>query len=110
VNRNTLGSVEAFAAAFVANVPTLFALRHKNESKDRMSMSQSYRHSDVIGFRQVKGSGITVTNSIELRSEAIDDLKLSHKHREAWDRQASNDSLVQSMHVSPWILLGHDNS
>jgi len=102
VNRNTWGSVEAFAAAFVANVPTLFALRHKNESSDLASMSQTHRRSDIVGFRQVKDSGITVTNSIELRNDAIDDLKSSHGHRELWDRQASNDSLVQSVHVSPW--------
>jgi hypothetical protein len=102
VNRNTWGSVEAFAAAFVANVPTLFALRHKTESRDPTSMSQTHRHSDIVGFRQVKGSGITVTNSIELRNDAIEDVKLSNEHRELWDRQASNDSLVPSAHVSPW--------
>lgn len=63
-------------------------------------MSQTHRNSDIIGFRQVKDSGITVTNSIELRNEAIDDMKISHDHRELWDRQASNDSLVPSVHVS----------
>jgi len=63
-------------------------------------MSQTHRHSDIVGFTQVKNSGITVTNSIELRNEAID-VKLSHDHRELWDMQASNDSLVSSVHVSP---------
>jgi hypothetical protein len=101
VNRNTWGSVEAFAAAFVANVPTLFALRNKTESRDPTTMSQTHRNSDIIGFRQVKDSGITVTNSIELRNDAIEDVKRSHEHREFWDtRQASNDSLVPSVHVS----------
>lgn len=100
VNRNTWGSVEAFAAAFVANVPTLFALRHKTEPRDPTVMSQIHRNSDIISFRQVKNPGITVTNSIELRNDAIDDIKISHEHRELWDRQASKDSLVSSVHVS----------
>jgi hypothetical protein len=106
VNRNTWGSVEAFAAAFVANVPTLFALRHKTHTNDpaTMSMSQSHRHSDIIGFKQVKDSGITVTNSIELRNESIDDMTTNHEHREIWDREASNESLV---HVSSLVLLDH---
>ncbi len=101
VNRNTWGSVEAFASAFVANVPTLFALRHKTVLRDQVIMSQIQRNSDIIGFRQVKDSGITVTNSIELRNDAIGDVKTSHEHREIWDRQASNDSLVPCVHVSP---------
>lgn len=69
-------------------------------------MSQTHRHSDVIGSRQVKDSGIIVTNSIELRNDAIDDVKMSNEHRELWDCQASNESLVQSVHVSPRILRG----
>jgi len=75
-------------------VPTLFALRHKAHTNDLTAMSQTHRNSDIIGFRQVKNSGITVTNSIELRHDAIDDSKTSHEHREIWDREASNESLV----------------
>jgi hypothetical protein len=73
-------------------------------------MSQTHRLSGIIGFRQVKDSGITVTNSIELRNDAIEDVKISHDRRELWDCQASNDNLVPSVHVSLRILQGHDNS
>jgi hypothetical protein len=72
-------------------------------------MSQTHRHSDIISFRKVKGSGITVTNSIELRNDAIEDVKLSPGRRELWDREASNDSLVQYVHVSPWNPWVHDH-
>src|SRR6266536_2623967 len=44
VNRNTWGSVEEFAAAFVANVPTLFALRRREDATERVSL-HSTRHS-----------------------------------------------------------------
>lgn len=87
-------------------MPTLFALRHKvnrNDSAIR-SVSQTHRHSDIVDFRHVKDSGIMVTNSIELRHDTIDDVKMSNEHRERWDREASCESLV---HVSSMPVLGH---
>lgn len=100
VNRNTWGSVELFAAAFVANTPTLFALRRRDPPTSSLDVSHSHRHTDVTGFRQVNDRGIRVTNSIELRHEPAEDVKDAPQFREVWDRdkQASDENLV---HVSP---------
>jgi hypothetical protein len=70
VNRNTWGSVEEFAAAFVANVPTLFALRHQPATVDNTSFHNN-RHSEMAGFRNISEEGITVTHCIELRRDMI---------------------------------------
>ena len=70
VERNTWGSVEEFAAAFVANVPTLFALRHKPGTSDNSSFPAE-RHSERTGFRNISEEGITVTRCIELRRNTI---------------------------------------
>jgi hypothetical protein len=54
VNRNTLGSVEGFFAAFVANVPTLVTLRHPPSMNDtgRSASSSTYGY----GSRSVGAS------------------------------------------------------
>lgn len=70
VERNTWGSVEEFSAAFVANVPTLFALRHKPGTSDNSSFPAE-RHSERTGFRTISEEGITVTRCIELRRNTI---------------------------------------
>ena len=70
VERNTWGSVEEFAAAFVANVPTLFALRHKPAMSDNTSFPAN-RHSERTGFRTISEEGITVTRCIELRRNTV---------------------------------------
>lgn len=70
VNRNTWGSVEEFAAAFVANVPTLFALRHRPATADNTSFHHR-RHSEMTGFRNISDEGIMVTRCVELRRDTI---------------------------------------
>ena len=80
VERNTWGSVEEFAAAFVANVPTLFALRHKPATSDNTSFHAN-RHSEMTGFRTISEEGITVTRCIDLRLDTI----RSSKEREGFE-------------------------
>lgn len=74
VSRNTWGSVEEFAAAFVANVPTLFALRHRSATSDSTSF-HNRRHSDMTGLRKLSDEGIMVTRCVELKRETVGDLK-----------------------------------
>jgi hypothetical protein len=42
VNRNTLGSIEGFFAAFVANIPTLVTLRRRNSAGTSMTTPESH--------------------------------------------------------------------
>ncbi|CZR70237.1 uncharacterized protein PAC_20138 [Phialocephala subalpina] len=74
VNRNTWGSIEEFAAAFVANVPTLFALRHRPATADNTSFCNR-RHSDMTELRKRADEGIMVTHCIELQRDTIKDSK-----------------------------------
>jgi hypothetical protein len=78
--RNTWGSVEEFAAAFVANVPTIFALRNPPVTADNTSFHNKH-HSEMAGFRNITEEGITVTRCIELRRDTIE----SSKYQEGFE-------------------------
>jgi hypothetical protein len=93
VNRNTWGSVEEFAAAFVANVPTLFALRRREDVTGSISL-HSRRQSEIVRVRQVRGEKIAVTRSIELRHEIIGDVKNSDEFQVVCVERSSNENLV----------------
>ena len=56
LNRNTWGSVEEFAAALVANTPTLFSLRRRRVPIDNVSF-QNTSYSSKAGFTQVLEEG-----------------------------------------------------
>ena len=93
-HRNTLGSIEGFFAAFVANVPTLFTLRKRSKTvSDVSSTSTSLgvwsggRKDSKFSkerCRQVTSSddGILVTRDIEMLVSDIrtEDEKAPSKH------------------------------
>ncbi|KFY03081.1 hypothetical protein V490_00304 [Pseudogymnoascus sp. VKM F-3557] len=73
-NRTTWGTVEMFAAAVVANVPTLFALRPRHPTHHSTTIAHSPHYADTAGFRQVKDYGIEFANNIELRHVHVEDV------------------------------------
>ncbi|KFY46098.1 hypothetical protein V495_02649 [Pseudogymnoascus sp. VKM F-4514 (FW-929)] len=92
-NRTTLGSVEMFAAAVVANVPTLFALRPRHPTTHSTATSRSPHYTDTAGFRQVKDFDIITANNIELRDVQVEDVGELEEFREISNSRASNDTI-----------------
>lgn len=74
VNRTTWGSVETLAAAVVANVPTLFSLRHEQLSTYSSNLSHGHNYANTTGFRQVKDSNVAIPGSIGLQRMSIEDV------------------------------------
>jgi hypothetical protein len=101
-NRNNWGSVEAFAAAFVANVPTLFALRRRPNSDNNGAGSQSMDDAILSGFAQMKAEGIIATTSNELHHHIVQASGRPPDCQATWEKQASNGNLV---YVSLPVLL-----
>jgi hypothetical protein len=86
VNRNTLGSIEGFFAAFVANVPTLVTLRRRGPVSTSLAQTMSNgggssgaRDLKYVRdeFRQIpsEDEGILRTHDIEMvsRAKTVDD-------------------------------------
>ncbi len=97
MNRNIWGSVEAFAAAFVANVPTLFALRRRPSSHNSRPGSYCVQNNvKLSGFRQVEDTGIFVTRSIELEHKpSVTASELSSpRHWESWEKRDNKNDLL----------------
>ncbi|KAH6694274.1 hypothetical protein BKA61DRAFT_564320 [Leptodontidium sp. MPI-SDFR-AT-0119] len=94
VNRNTWGSIEEFAAAFVANVPTLFALRRRHPTFDNTTF-QTIHHASRAGFTEVLEEGITVTRCVEFRRDTINDLKEAEKFESICIENSSQNNLVR---------------
>ncbi|OBT49978.1 hypothetical protein VE04_09785, partial [Pseudogymnoascus sp. 24MN13] len=99
IDRNTWGSVEEFAAAFVANAPTLFTLRRRRPTTDTESFQNTHRLA-TAGFKQVLDDGIIVTHSIELRRERsrnLNDLDEFSDTCIEHTEQFNNDDLVHAI-------------
>jgi len=92
--------VEAFAAAVVANFPTLFALRRKPEGNANKTASYAGRSSArVEGLRRVedKHKGGFGVEAVELENRASgtpESAGVSERYWEPWDKEGSKDDLV----------------
>ena len=101
INRNNWGSVEAFAAAFVANIPTLFALRRRQNLDNDGVGSQNVDNARLSAFAQMKEEGI-VTTSNELHHHIVQTPSRPPDCQATLEKHASNDNLV---YVSLPVLL-----
>jgi hypothetical protein len=92
--------VEAFAAAVVANFPTLFALRRKPEGHANQAASYAVRSSArVEGLRKVEdkhkgGFGVDAVEFQNRPSGTPESAGVSERHWEAWGKEGSKDDLV----------------
>ncbi|OBT57175.1 hypothetical protein VE04_03808 [Pseudogymnoascus sp. 24MN13] len=91
-NRTTLGTVEMFAAAIVANVPTLFTLRPRHPTTHITAASHSPHYTDTTGFRQARDLDIITDNSIKLQHVHVEDMGESGEFGKiSEESHASND-------------------
>jgi hypothetical protein len=92
--------VEAFAAALVANFPTLFALRRKPEGHANTAGSYAGRSSAraegprKVGDQHEAGFGLNAVELENRRSGTPESAGASERHWEAWDKEGSKDDLV----------------
>jgi hypothetical protein len=102
-NRNIWGSVEEFAAAFVANVPTLFSLRRRPDLQNKRASQCTERNVRLSEFRQFRPSdeGIWVTSEIELQHKmsGTESELSSPRYWESWETE-KRDSRDNHMFVS----------
>lgn len=69
IDRNTWGSVEVFFAAFVANVPTLFTLRHSSDWRKSYGYHSSSTRSKPGRVGEFLADNILVTRRFDLEHE-----------------------------------------
>jgi len=95
VNRTIWASVEAFASAFVANMPTLYTLRRRSNTSNGTMMSRSSTRPDSEEER-----GIKVTRSVELdvqyESPTFPKRAVMSDGGDSWDKQSSEEELIQT--------------
>jgi hypothetical protein len=95
VNRTIWASVEAFASAFVANMPTLYTLRSRSNAVNSTLTSRSSICPDLEEER-----GIRVVRSVELDVKYVsptflERVILAHSG-DSWDKRASEEDLIQT--------------
>lgn len=100
VSRTTWASAEAFAAAFVANAPTLYTLR-RNRRNNNYASAGSSRGYPSEHFSKSRASraipirdGITVTHSIEMCDTPTTRMPSDEIHDEVWNKEGSVEDLV----------------
>ena len=95
VNRTIWASVEAFASAFVANMPTLYTLRRETSSPDGTQVSKSF-----IRPESEEERGIRVTTSVELdvqyKSPTCPKRAILSDSSDYWDKRSSKEELIQT--------------
>jgi hypothetical protein len=100
VNRTIWASVEAFASAFVANMPTLYTLRRRPSIPDGTLVSRMSIHPEWG-----EESGIRVTRSVELdvqyESPTFPKRAILSGIGDFWDKRSAEEELIQcSVHYN----------
>jgi hypothetical protein len=95
VNRTVWASAEAFASAFVANMPTLYTLRRRTSNPDGTLISRGSIRPDSGEER-----GIRVTRSIELdvkyESPTCPKREILSGNGDSLEKRPSNEESIQT--------------
>jgi hypothetical protein len=96
VNRTNWASIEAFASAFVANMPTLYTLRSRKNRKNSTTIARSSIRPD-----SEEAKGIRVVRSVELdvqyESPTFPKRAIVADSSELWDKRTSEEEdLIQT--------------
>ncbi len=100
VNRTNWASIEAFASAFVANIPTLYTLRRRPNSHNSALILRSSIRPNTEEERSIR-----VIRSVELavqyESPTFPKHAILSDSSDSWDKRTSEEDLIQtSLHFS----------